>query len=69
MNQKVQAKAERIRSCENRETQYSQNTTFKKETKIFRKHGCEEYRGQRTSLYGRSRYEEKKHRIMKEQNG
>ena len=35
LKQKVQAKAQRIRRYERRETQYSQNKTFKEDTKIF----------------------------------
>jgi len=33
LKQKVQAKAQRIRKCEKKETQYSQNKRFKEETK------------------------------------
>jgi hypothetical protein len=35
LKQKVQAKAQRIRRYEKRETQYSQNKMFKEDTKIF----------------------------------
>ena len=35
LKQKVQAKAQRIRRYEERETQYSQNKMFKEDTKIF----------------------------------
>jgi hypothetical protein len=55
--QKMQAKAQRMRRYEKREPQYSQNKMFKEDTKIFlQKLGHEEYRGLRTSLYGRSRH-------------
>jgi len=54
--QKVQAKAQRIRRYEKKETQYSQNKTFKEDTKkSLRKLGHEEYRDQRIFLYGRNR--------------
>ena len=55
LKQKVQAEALRIRRCEKRETQYSQNKMFKEETKKLQKPRHEEYRGQRISIYGRSR--------------
>jgi len=55
LKQKVQAKAQRIRRYEKRETQYSQNKMFKEDTKILHKLGHEDYRGQRTTLYGRNR--------------
>jgi len=56
LRQKVQAKAQRIRRYEKRETQYSQSKMFKEDTKKkLQKPVHEEYRGQRTSLYGRSR--------------
>ena len=46
LKQKVQAKAQRIRRCEKRETQYSQNKMFKEDTKtILQKLGLEECRG------------------------
>jgi hypothetical protein len=35
LKQKVQAKAQRIRRCEKREAQYSQNKMVKEDTKIF----------------------------------
>jgi len=55
LKQNMQAKAQRIRRYEKRETQYSQNKMFKEDKKILQKPGHEEYRGQRTTLYGRSR--------------
>ena len=56
LKQKVQAKAQRIRRYENRETQYSQNKMFKEDTKKFyRNLGMKNIDGQRTSLYGRNR--------------
>ena len=55
LKQKVQANAQRIRRYEKRETQYSQKRCLKKTIKNLQKPGHEEYRGQRTSLYGRSR--------------
>ena len=55
LKQKVQAKAQRIRKYEKRETQYSQNKMFKEDTKRFYRNLGMKNRGQRTSLYGRSR--------------
>ena len=53
---KMQAKAQNIRRYEKRETHYSQNKIFKEDTKkCLQKLWHEDYRGQRTSLYGRNR--------------
>ena len=56
LKQKVQANARIIRRYEKREAMYSQNKMFKEDTKKFLQESWhEEYRGQRTSLSGRSR--------------
>ena len=48
LKQKVQAKAQRIRRYEKRETHYIQNKMFKEDTKkILQRPGHEEYRGQK----------------------
>ena len=74
LKQKVQAKAQRIRRYEERETQYSQNKMFKEDTKkIYRKLGMKilEVREPpsmaETETYWKSLWG-KKHSIMKEQN-
>ena len=75
LKQKVQAKAQRIRRHEKRETQYSQNKMFKEDTKIFyRNLGMKNIEAREppsmaeAETYWKS-LEEKKHSIMKEQNG
>ena len=55
LKQKVQAKVQSIRRYEKRETQNSQNKMFKEDTKKFYRNLSIKNRGQRTSLYGRSR--------------
>ena len=74
LKQKVQAKAQRIRRYEKRETQYSQNKMFKEDTNIFyRNLGMKNIQGREppsmTEAETGSHYGEKKHSIMKEQNG
>ena len=75
LKQIVQAKAQRIRRYERRETQYSQNKMFKEDTKKFyRNLGIKiiETREPPSMVEQRltgSHYGEKKHSIMKEQNG
>ena len=75
LKQKVQAKAQRIRRYEKRETQYSQNKMFKEETKKFYRNLSMkniEAREPPSMIEARltgSHYGEKKHSIMKEQNG
>jgi hypothetical protein len=56
LKQKVQAKPQTISRSENRETQYSQNKMFKEDIKKnLQEPGHEEYRVQRTYVYGRNR--------------
>ena len=55
LKQKVQAKAKRIRRYEKRETQLLRIRCLKKTLKILQKLGHEDYKGQRTSLYGTNR--------------
>jgi hypothetical protein len=72
----VQAKAQGIRRYEKMETQYSQNKMFEEDTKKFyRNLGMKNIERpenlplwQKQKLTG-SHYGEKKHSIMKEQNG
>jgi len=75
LKQKVQAKAQRIRRHEKRETQYSQNKMFKEDTKKFyRNLGIKNRKAREppsmaeAETYWKSLWE-KKHSIMKEQNG
>jgi hypothetical protein len=55
LKQKVQAKAQTIRGYEKRKPRIVRIRCLKKILKIVQKLEREEYRGQRTSLYGRSR--------------
>jgi hypothetical protein len=71
----VQAKAQRIRRYEKRETQYSQNKMFKEDTKKFyRNLGMKNIEPRDLPLWQKQRltgshYGKKKHSIIKEQNG
>jgi hypothetical protein len=73
--QKVQAKAQRIRRHEKRETQYSQNKMFKEDTKKFyRNLGMKNIEAREPPSMQKQRrtgshFGEKKHSIMKEENG
>ena len=75
LKQKVQAKAQRIRTYEKRETQYSQNKMFKEDTKNFyRNLGMKNIEAREPLPMAKQRitgshYGEKKHSIMKQQNG
>jgi hypothetical protein len=75
LKQKEQAKAQRIRRYEKRETQYSQNKMFKEDTKKFyRNLGMKKTEARKPPLWQKQRrtgshFGEKKHSIMKEQNG
>jgi hypothetical protein len=55
MKQKVRAKAQRIRRYEKKEPSIVRIKSLKNVQKILQRDGREEPRGQRTSLYGRSR--------------
>ena len=75
MKQKVPSKAQRTRRYEKRETQYSQNKMFKEDTKRFyRNLGMKTLEAREPPSWQKQRhtgihYGEKKHNIMKEQNG
>ena len=75
LKQKVQAKAQRIRRYEKRETQYSQNKMFKEDTKKFYRNlgmkntEAREHPSMAEAETSGNHYGEKKHSIMKEQNG
>ncbi len=75
LKQKVQAKAQRIRRYEKRETQYSQNKMFQEDTKRFyRNLGMKNLNAEEPSsmteaeTYWKSLWG-KKHSIMKERSG
>ena len=74
LKQKVQAKAQSNRRYEKRETQYSKNKMFREDTKIFyRNFGMKIIEAREPPSMAEtetgSHYGEKKHSIMKEQNG
>ena len=74
LKQKVQAKAQRIRRYEKRETHYSQNKMLKEDTKKFyRNVGMKNIEAREPPLWQKQRlignHCGEKHTIMKEQNG